>query len=574
MSSRLRVLLLVFVLVVAGAVSLALVLALRQTGHVTHERTALVYEVPGEIEETPPRYGRFVLGALRPDRPSLFEVSTAIRKASKDDDVRALVLHVGGVDWGWARIAEMRDALATFRASGKPVWVSLQGGGNASYLLASSGTRIAMPPTSSVFLNGLTASAMFLKGSYDKLGISPNFAHVGQFKSAVEQYTRTDLSPAARLAMDALLDDEYSVLVDGIAGSRAMTSARVRQLIDDGPYTAHAALRAGLADTLLDEAELDSLAVGQGAKHLVTMPLARYVDDADDGVMRRQIAVVTAQGTIVGGRSREGGWGGAEAGSETVIRELREVRGRRSVAAVVLRIDSPGGDGQASDDIWREVRRLRRVKPVVVSMSNLAASGGYYIACGADAIVAQPGTITGSIGVFGGKLNVLGLYRKLGLNVETLSRGRHAEMMSPFKDFSPEEAGRFQAQLEEFYRTFVSRVSEGRALEPGRVDSIGQGRVWSGIAAKRLGLVDTLGGLGAAVEIARRKAHVGEDAAVVLYPRPQRPYLRRLLADVLDEPDDETLVSALPPVVSAWLRAARFPVGAALAMLPYSIDIR
>jgi len=570
MASRLRVLLLVASIVLLGAVVYAWV-SHRGGASASSGDVALLYDVPASIEEAPPAPTSFPFDAFRRLHPSLYEVISGLRGAADDDRVHALVLHVGDVEWGWARLAELRDAIAAFRAAGKPVYVSLQGGADLSCLLAARGTVVSMPPTSTLYLDGLTVSAMFLKGTYDKLGISPNFAHVGQFKSAVEQYTRSDLSAPARLALQSLLDDDFTLLVDSLAASRGLSPERVRALIDDGPYTASAARKAALVDTLLDTASLDTLAAG--ARRLPLLPLARYLERLPDEVGGAEIAVVPAAGTIVSGRSRDRGWGGNDLGSETVIRALRDVRDRRSVRAVVLRVDSPGGSGDASDDIWQEIRRLRRVKPVVISMSNLAASGGYYISCGADAIVAEPGTITGSIGVFGGKLNVLGLYRKLGLNVETLSRGRHAEMMSPFRDFTPEEAARYQQQLEGFYRVFVSRVAEGRAMSPARDDSIAQGRVWSGTAARGLGLVDTLGGLQLAASIARARAHLGPSAPLVLYPRPRHYYFDRFLADLFDEDDDDARVTALPPVVAAWLRAATFPSGAALAMLPYTIDI-
>jgi protease-4 len=578
MPSRLRVLLLVLVLVAIGATGLALVKLVRRPLGVARSRVALVWDVPSELDETPPNWTSFSLAAFRRDRPSLWEVTNAIRDAATDDDVRALVLHVDDVEWGWSRVAEMREALAAFRAAGKPVYACLEGGTDQAYLLVSGSDRLAMPPTTTVFLDGLSASAMFLKGTYDKLGITPNFAHVGQYKSAVEQYTRTSLSEPSRRAMEALLDDQYGLLVDSLAAARHVTPEVMRAHIDDGPFTASAALAEGLADTLLDEAGLDSLAFGGNARSgaLASRSLEHYAEGrgTDDGP-GDQVALIPAVGTIVPGRSHDSGWSGADLGSETLIQALREARQRRSVRAIVLRIDSPGGSGQASDDVWQEIRRTRRVKPVVVSMSNLAASGGYYIACGADAIVAEPSTITGSIGVFGGKLNLLGLYHKLGLNVETVSRGRHAEMMSAFRDFTPEEAQRFQAQLEDFYRVFLGRVSLGRGIPTAQVDSIGQGRVWSGGEARRFGLVDTLGGLRTAIAIAKQKAHLeGEDVSVVLYPHPRPAYFQHFLAGLVDDHEDDTRIAIPSPIIAAWMRAARFPVGAVLALMPYSIDIR
>jgi protease-4 len=242
---------------------------------------------------------------------------------------------------------------------------------------------------------------------------------------------------------------------------------------------------------------------------------------------------------------------------------------------VVVRIDSPGGSGDASDAVWQELRRLRREKPVVVSMGDVAASGGYYLACAADAVVAGPATITGSIGVFGGKLNVLGLYRKLGFNIETVRRGERADMWSPYRDFTPDERERYQRSLEEFYAVFVSRVAEGRRMEPGMVDSVGQGRVWSGTAARARGLVDSLGGLHEAFELARRRGRIGADAdiAIEVYPRPRRTLAQRWLGGLFEEaPQDESRFPGLAEL-GRWYRLAGLPAGARLALMPYSILI-
>ena len=563
MASRRRVLGLIVLIIVLGAVALAVVSRLRSPLRVPTEHQMLVYDVPSDIDEAPPPYVPFSLASFRRDQPSLREVCAGIARAADDDAIDALVLHVGEVDWGWARIAEFRDALARFRDSGKPVYVSLEGGGEQSYLLASSADLVSMPETAILQLDGLTMSAMFLRGTYDKLGITPNFASVGEFKSAVETYTRTGFSPPAREALESLLDDEYGLLVDSLATARGLAPDSVRRLVDEGPFTARAALQAGLLDTLLDEPSLDALAEQAAERSLGTTPLARYVRGGGDAasIGDTEIALVVASGAIVPGRSRSNPWSGEQCGSETVVGALREARNRHSVKAILLRIDSPGGSGQASDDIWQEIRRARTQKPVIVSMSNLAASGGYYIACGADRIVAEPSTITGSIGVFGGKLNLLGLYQKLGLNIETVTRGRNAEMLSPFRDFTPEERQRYQSQLDDFYRVFLARVAEGRGMSAERADSLGRGRVWSGVSAKRFGLVDTLGGMGTALAVARLRAGIaeGEPVRLELYPHPKRSFVRTFLEGLFEDPNEDSGAATLSPVFAAWLRGVEVP---------------
>lgn len=576
MASKRGALGLVFLLVLLGAIGLLAVTRIRRPLDVPIDHRVLVFDVPAQLPEAPTTYLPFSLQSFRREPLTLRAVTAGLRRAAGDGTVDALVLHVSEVEWGWARVAEFRDALAEFRAEGKPVYVSLAGGGEQAYLVASAASVVAMPPTAVLQLDGLTMSATFLRGTYDKLGITPNFAHVGEFKSAVETYTRTGFSPSARVALESLLDDEFGLLVDSLATARGLTADSVRRLIDDGPFTAVAARRAGLLDTLLDEPSLDSLALVAAGSRSSTQSFGRYVGHDEGPAGGTEIALIVASGAIVPGRSQDSPWGGEQCGSETVIAALREARTRRSVKAIVLRVDSPGGSGQASDDIWQEVRRARTVKPVIVSMANLAASGGYYIACGADAIVAEPATITGSIGVFGGKLNVLGLYNKLGLNVETVSRGRNAEMLSPFRDFTPAEQARYQTQLDDFYRTFVARVAEGRGLAPEMVDSLGRGRVWSGLAASRLGLVDTLGGVRTAVALARTRAGIEEGESVRLdqYPRPKPNFWRSFVEGFVDDDQEEARLRALSPVFAAWLAAAKFPAGATLALLPFSLEIR
>ena len=578
MSSR-RALALVLLIVAVGFIALIAAINFRRPAASPFAHAVLVFDVPDELQESQaPRWG-LPFGAWRPDRPTVWDVVRAIRHAADDDRVEALILHVDGLDWGWAKVAEVREAVLHFRASGKPVYASMESGGEKEYLLATAAPRITAPPLAVLQLDGLTASALYLRGTFDKLDVRPNFAHVGQYKSAVEGYTRTDMSPPAREALQSLLDDEFAVLLDSLAAARGLTTDSVASLLDNGPYVAGQAMAVGLVDTLLHPADLDTMVVRMGRGTRRTETLWHYLNRlpmTDDGA---RVAMVAVEGEILPGQSRENPMGGRVLGEETVIAALRDAASRPGVKGIVLRIDSPGGSADASDRIWREVVRARRRKPVIVSMSDLAASGGYYVAAGADSIVAQPGTITGSIGVFGGKLNVLGLYRKLGLNVETVSRGRHAEMLSPFSDFTPDEQERFQQQMDAVYRTFVSRVATSRALDTAWVDSIGQGRVWSGRQAEDRQLVDAMGGFERAFAMIRARAGLAHDEplAVEVYPRVERTLLQRMIGDLFDEGDDQTSVMATlraTPAWHAWADAALWPAGAALALMPYRLDIR
>lgn len=579
MSARRGVWLFILFLSIIGLAVLVAAIVLHRPSTSIPSAAVLVYDVPSEIEESEPALQAFPFGLSRWNRSIVYDVVDGIEAAADDSRISALVLHIDGVDWGWAKLQEVRDAILTFRASGKPVYASLKGGGEPEYYLASAADRIAASPSAILQIDGLVASAMFFRGTFDKLDISPNFAHAGQFKTGVEPYTRTGLSPEGKIALESLLDDQYALLVDSLASARGFTGDSVLAIIDGGPYRAREARTIGLIDTLLYDADVDSLAMRSGSHRRSAVDLEDYINDLSGSTSGTRIALVTASGTIVSGKSRFSASDGVILGSETISEALRQVRTRRSIKAVVLRIDSPGGELQASDEIWREVARLQETKPVVVSMSDYAASGGYYIAAPADRIVAQPGTITGSIGVYGGKLNVIGLYRKLGLNVESVSRGKHAGMMSPFRDFTPEEADRFRSNMEDGYRMFLDRVAEGRGVTTGEADSVAQGRVWSGRTASTLGLVDTLGGFDVAFDLARELANIPEDESisVEIFPKVQHPLFQRLLDRWISYENEESRILSrlsFPVPVRSWIAAVQMSSGAALAIMPYVVRIR
>lgn len=566
----------ILVLSAIGAAVLFASYRLHQPASPASASTVLVFDVPTDLEEGDLPFNPFALDMLRKNHVTLYRTVRGLKHAATDPHVAALVLHIDEVDWGWGKLAEVRDALLEFRNSGKPVYASLAGGGDSEYFLASGARWIAMPPTSSLQVDGLSESVMFMKGAFDKLDIHPNFAHAGRFKSAVESYTRSGMSPESRAALEALLDDEFDLYADSVAVARDMTPAALRALLDQGPFSAQEALEAGLIDTLVYDAEADSMATVEMGDDVPTLSFALYAAHLPASRSGPRIALIAASGAITTGRSRYQADEGTVMGSETIIDALEEARTRSSIKAVVLRVDSPGGEMPASDDIWREVQRVRESKPVVVSMSDLAASGGYYIATGADRIVAQPTTLTGSIGIYGGKLNLLGLYHKLGLNIETVSRGRHAEMMSPFTDFKAEEAKIYTQQLEDSYRVFLERVAEGREMSEEQVDSIAQGRVWSGIGAFERGLVDTLGGLDVAFELALEEAGLPKEHGyrVESLPKVEHSFLEGLIANWLEDNDGFSPGIPLPSVVRAWIAASRFPVGVSLALMPYSVTIR
>ncbi len=579
MSSRRGVWAFVLIISLAGVAVFSAALALRGPRPRPAAPAVLVWDVPSTIVDGEPPHRLFGYGWFRRSHPTVFDVVRTLDRAAGDDHVRALVLHIDGLDWGWGKLSEVRDAVARVRRLGKPVYAIVEGGGDAEYFLASAANVVAVPPASVLWVDGLMASAMFYKGTLDKLDVHANYAHAGEFKSAAEAYTRTSMSEPAREALTSLLDDLYSVLVDSLATSRHVDADSVRRLIDEGPFPAAVARTSGLVDTVTYTEQLDSLALHRAGKDIETQSFTSYNARGTWG--DSHVAYVTAVGTISGGRSRFEPMGGAILGSETLCETLRDLRDDHSIKAVVLRIDSPGGETQASDEIWHAVEGLNARKPVIVSMSDLAASGGYYIAAPATSIVAQPGTLTGSIGVFGGKLNLLGLYQKLGLNVETVSRGKNAQMLSSIRDFDPAEGAHFQAQIDSSYQLFLRRVSAGRSLSLVEADSVARGRVWSGEAARTRGLVDSLGGIRTACRMALAQAGSSLDKPLDVeeYPRAGHTFMDRLFETWMrdadsDNSETELLVRSFSPVMRAWLAAASFPAGRMLAVLPWSITIR
>jgi len=575
MSTRRGVFVFIVLLALLGAAAVFAAFTLRHPSDSVHDASYLVFDVPEDLDEGEAPPGDYTVDWLRPNRPQLWKIVLGLRQAAKDDRIAGLILHVADLDWGWAKVQEVRDAVLEFRAQGKPIYASFEGGGEREYLLASAADVIGVPPLTTMQLDGLSASAMFFKGTLDKLDIKPNFTHVGAYKSGSESYTRNDMSPEAREALQKLVDDLYDGLVDSLASAREVPRDTMAALLDDGPYDAPTAYERGLIDTVLYESELDSLAIQEDDGDRPTITLNHYLDHTRRPTGPKHIALVVASGVIDEGKSRNTAADGEVLGSETMAKVMEEIHDRHSVKAVVLRVDSPGGSAEASDEIWNEVERVHAEKPVVVSMSDYAASGGYYVSSAASTIVADPTTITGSIGVYGGKLNVIGLYHKLGLNVETVSRGQHAEMLSPFKDFTPDEARRFDASMQYVYDTFVQRVADGREMEAKDVERVAQGHVWSGLAASKRGLVDELGGLERSIEVAKQLANIPASEAVTIdvYPKSERNFLRRFIGELFaDESDDETLQRI--PGLRAMVEAAQFPSGKPLTLLPYHIDIR
>ncbi|MFO7675410.1 MAG: signal peptide peptidase SppA [bacterium] len=443
-----------------------------------------------------------------------------IGRAGRDRSVRGLVIRLDGLSAGYAQLSELRRALAAFRATGREVICYADSYGMGGYYLASVADLVVCHPMGGVSVPGLYTEPMFVRGALEKLGLEVDVVRYGEYKSAPEILTEDSLSAFNREQLEALLDAMYDEFLAAAGAGRELARESVVALVDHGHFLPREALAAGLVDTFCYADELDSLLRRDRARfrrrperELPTRP-----DDSRWGP-RPAIAVISAVGGIAGGRSgTDFLTGDRRMGSATMVKAIRAARNDRRVKAIVLRVDSPGGDGFASDLIWHELEKAKAKKPLVVSMGNLAASGGYYISMGADRIFAEPTTLTGSIGAFSLKFVTGQLYDKLGIRRQVLKRGERADMQSDARRYTPAEDSLLQGQLDWFYREFVGRVARGRRMSYEAVDSVARGRVWSGRDALAVGLVDSLGGLEAAVDWARGRAKL-RDADVVSWPK-------------------------------------------------------
>jgi protease-4 len=570
------VLFLIGTAVVISAAGLALSWAVVGRQPSVPPNASLVLRVGSDLSEQEPTG---VLSPFLEKRPTLRSAIDALRRAKTDARITGLLILPSETPALWGKTQELRDAILDFKSSRKPVTAFLEYGGDQEYYLATAADRVFLLPTSTLDLKGLASYELFLRGSLDKIGALPDFIHVGDFKTAPNIWTETGFTPAHREMAESLNNDLFDQLVGAIAASRKKTPEEVRALVDEGPFLPEDALRAGLIDGLAYQDQLDEQAkLGKGK--LRPVELGDYAGGArrpGSGFGRRgRIALVLAVGTIMSGRSGRSAQGDV-LGSQTLADAIRKVRDDDSIKAVVVRIDSPGGSTVASDVIWRELMLTRAKKPVVASMSDVAASGGYYIAMPAHVIVAEPGTLTGSIGVLGGKFVVAGTLEKLGANVEGVAAGRHADIYSPLRPFSPEERAKLESQMEAFYDQFVEKVASARRSTPERIDAIAQGRVWTGRQAKEIGLVDELGGLSRAIAIARERAKLPAEGDIDLVVYPPRKSLYEMVADPLGQageargaaawgllsPDERRVASAL---LVPWRLLRR---GEPLALMPF-----
>ena len=479
---------------------------------------------------------------------SVNEIWTALRMAAVDERIAGVLVRMGPLECDWAKCAEIRDALVRFRTSGKKAIAYIEEAPQFSkeYYLATGCDRIVLHPLGWLGIPGIGGQVPFFKKALDRLGIRVEVQHVEEYKTAYSMFTETGFTAAHKEMTESLLGDQFAHFIRAVAEARGKTEKETRTLVDRAFFQGEEAVQAGLVDELLYMDEAAALFRRDGRSlPRTTLDAYALLDPSTVGLDRgRKVALIYGAGPIHDGESR-----GQTMGADTVVRWFQEARDDDSIAAVVFRVDSPGGSAVASDAIWREVVLCRRRKPVVVSMSDMAGSGGYWIAMGASKILAQPQTLTGSIGVLSLKIDASPLLEKLGVTSETVRFGKRSDIYTPFRGLETEEKDLLKKQLVWIYDRFVAKVAEGRGLTPDAVRKIGRGRVWTGAQAREIGLIDKLGGLSAAIDEAKTLAGIprGEDVRLVIRPK------RRSFWAALFGRRDASVTAALPKVLGSVL---------------------
>ncbi len=546
----------------------------RSEGPVIEDGSTLILPIQGRYVEAPDPP---LLAQLLTDADMSFAaLLSEMAKAERDDRIARVVLRVRNLEIGWGQAQELRDAIRRLRDAGRRPIAYLEAVGfgvNIEYYVASAADEVKIAPAGFGGVVGLAGEYLFLGQMWKKFGIEFDVARAGRYKSAVETLAGDEMSDEYREVANSLLDSLNHQFVAGIAESRGLTPARVRKIIDRAPMTPRELLHHGLVDEI---AFFDELLESLDGPSVEARDYAR-VDAASLGFEPvAQFALIYGSGNVVVGE-RGGSTARPVMASDVVADALEAAADDPAIDAIIFRIDSPGGSVLAADIIWRALEVAKQSeKPLIASFSNVAASGGYYVAAGADAILAPPGSVTGSIGVFALRPVLQGLFEKLEVHVESMTRAAHADLLIASKPLSPETAAVLDREIEAIYRLFIERVAAGRELELRQVDGIAQGRVWTGEQALQRGLIDELGGLSEAVARVKRALGLDADADVALLPYPEIDTLAAQLTDALRRLSLEVVpdspVKGLAERVEAWFEAT--PVGAPVLLPPFVFDIR
>lgn len=571
------------VLVVAFVViALVAVASMRSKPPEIASGSTLILHLEGELPERAPVEIPVIAG--NKVQLTVADVWSMLRKAAADKRIKAVVVEPMGLGIGWGKMQEVHAELEKFRASGKPLYAFLKTPGTKEYYIASAASRIYMAPEDMLNLKGLRFELMYFKRTLDKIGVTVDVQHAGKYKDFGDMFTRSSMSPETREVLTSVIDDLYGDLVKTIGVSRKKSATEIQDAINHGPLLADEVKARGLVDDLIYEDQMFGRLKTELKTDIRKVGGSEYVrvPDSDAGVSAKQkVAFVVADGAITRGSPDSSNSEGIE--SEDFTQLLGKVGSLSTIKGVIVRINSPGGEVFASDAIWRSMNDLAKKKPVVISMSDAAASGGYYMAMNGTPIVAYPGTITGSIGVVFGKPNLHGLYDKLGVDKEILSRGEFAEIDSDYKSLTPAEAAKLRAGIDQEYRMFVTKVAQSRKRKFEEIEPVAQGRVWLGDRAKQQALVDELGGIDKAIEVLKRKANLpaAEQVSLAIYP-PKRSIFDLLLGSQNPQAETDTRIAMLlglrrPLAIPSELRDSSVRVwlrGGYLSFSPYSLAIQ
>lgn len=577
----------------ASCVALVVYLSKSMDTAEVKEESFLAIELSGVIPDAPV-VGGFVLDPAHVPM-IVTDIADGIRAASTDERIDGILLELNEPSLGWAGVQEVRTALEEFQEAGKPCVTYSQNFSNASYYLGSVCDKVVLAPSGVALFLGLHAEYTYYAGMFEKLGIEAEMLHVGDFKSAIEPYERTEPSESASEAMNYLLDGLFSEMLTSIAASRGVSETDVRAWIDEPSLVPEEALKRGMVDVLAfgdavrgvvhevgEPGWIESL---EGASadedDLPTLtPFREYLKDVrrDLALGDSKVAVVYAEGAIMPGQSSSGLFGSTGLTDGAFRSWMIDARTNDDVKAVVVRINSPGGSGLASDMMWREMELTKKAgKPVVISMGNLAASGGYFLSAPANWVVAQPSTITGSIGVFGGKVDISGTDEWTGLNSHAYKRGAHSDLFSSRSGFDDASRQVFQGYLDGFYTVFVNKVATGRSLSYEQVHEVAQGRVWTGRQALERQLVDEIGGLDVAIKKAAELAALGDEFGRVRIPA-EKDFVELLIENLaavqtVDVRLPEAIEAVVSPAEDLLLLQAIFEAGDIAAMMPGRLTV-
>lgn len=561
-----------YILIFLTLVVIAAVVARRALrGPAIPANSYLVLEVGGSYAEAPPQD---ILGRLLRRRAhTLIDLLGMIRQAGVDKRIKGVIVKISSLETGWAKAQDIRDAVLGLKKSGKPVLALLQqeAADNKAYYVATAADRIYLSPGVTMPVTGLMSQVLFLGGVWDKLDIQMEVEKIGEYKTVGDTIAYKEMTPAHREMLNSLLDSINNQFISGLAGARGIEPAAVSELIDRAPVSPGEVEAVHLSDGTKYLQDLHQ-ELGGDQTPLVEIKDYAQVDPKSLGLdAGPRIGVVFAAGMITTGESGTS-IQGETMGADTVAQALRDASEDPEVRAIVLRIDSPGGSALASDLVWRATQEARKTKPLVVSMSDVAGSGGYYIAAGANRIVAQPGTLTGSIGVVMARPDVRGLLARMGINTQSITRGKFADLDSMLSPLTPEGRQKLVRQIDDIYELFVSRVASGRKMAAERVKDIGRGRVWTGAQARENGLVDELGGFMAAIQAAKEAAGIeaAQEVELSYYPEPKTLFER--ISQLLGV----RALDAIPASMLQPLRALIVPFqdGSLLTLMPEVFQVQ